>query len=204
MRDLKPGLVECGQQEAGIRIAEIGLGTAPPAECREPPPRRCGWSHSRRARTRPRRRCRRPSPRAAPPAGPHRVRRNGRRTGSIAGGSASSASPRAAAMAVDRLGRLGLQGAAWRDDRDLHRRDDICTRPRARIGPPANDRSIFLLRNRRQRDAAAGRHPSRRRRPRGGLRPFARRRPAGRQVRLSEVARASRWRRRTDPALPRA
>ena len=55
VRHLQPGLVERGEQEAGVAIAEIGLAARRIGQVGEPPPRRSGSIHSRRARTTPRR-----------------------------------------------------------------------------------------------------------------------------------------------------
>ena len=85
--DLQAGLVEPGVQKPRVAVADVDLGPRRVGQVAPAPLRRCGSTHSRRARTRPRRPPDRPSLRAAPRAAPRPGRRNGHRTGSIADGS---------------------------------------------------------------------------------------------------------------------
>ena len=97
--DVEPGLVQARRAGSPHRYSPCRACRAPRRAGRRAPLRRCGSSHSRRARTTLRRPTDRPSPRAAPRAAPRRARRNGRRTESIADGSTSSQSPRSATIA---------------------------------------------------------------------------------------------------------
>ena len=131
---LQPGLVEARRAGIRHRYNQCRAWSAPPPANRPARLRQCGWSHSRRARTRPRRSPDRPSlPQGREP------RFVG--TGEMAfdkkhcGWMTSSQSPRSVDDRLNRLGGLALQGAARSDDGDAHWRRLWKEREAVRNGP---------------------------------------------------------------------